>query len=336
MNRLPTFPRSAYLPPPAAIRRRTTAAARGWAKGWPNDPPAKLVAVEVTRADGRVFRPRVDERLANLVGFLMSGTMLLGYEFRGAKEPDGGVGSYDFRPIKGSNPPKPSNHSSGTALDLNTKGNPMLYLNRPDAFRSTQPPWMVELWAAAGFYWGGWYGDAMHFEMMLRPEDVPNAMAAAKTKYAEIRLRLFGGRTVLERGAKGDEVRALQLRLNAHGFPVDVVGRFGPATEAAVKAFQAAHGLQADGVVGPETRAALDAEPAEPSPGDPPPVEPPPVNPCADCGTKLDLANAEIERHRVVRQATRQAFAELEADLQIEDNASMQRTIAMAVVKGTL
>jgi len=71
--------------------------------------------------------------------------------------------------------------------------------------------------------------------------------------------------TTLERGSAGPEVRALQQRLNERGAspPLAVDGEFGPRTEAAVVAFQTAHGLQPDGVVGPLTRAALGlAEPA--------------------------------------------------------------------------
>jgi peptidoglycan hydrolase-like protein with peptidoglycan-binding domain len=63
---------------------------------------------------------------------------------------------------------------------------------------------------------------------------------------------------VLREGAKGASVTALQNKLKAAGFnPGSVDGAFGPKTEAAVKAFQKAHGLAADGVVGPKTWGAL-------------------------------------------------------------------------------
>lgn len=62
----------------------------------------------------------------------------------------------------------------------------------------------------------------------------------------------------LRRGSTGPEVTALQQRLTELGFdPNGIDGHFGPGTEAAVKAFQQAHGLAADGIVGPITRAAL-------------------------------------------------------------------------------
>lgn len=63
---------------------------------------------------------------------------------------------------------------------------------------------------------------------------------------------------VLQRGAVGPEVTALQERLVAAGQRVGVDGEFGPGTTAAVKAFQQAAGLKPDGVVGPATAAALD------------------------------------------------------------------------------
>jgi putative chitinase len=59
---------------------------------------------------------------------------------------------------------------------------------------------------------------------------------------------------VLRRGAYGREVELLQQRLRGSGFPPGRVdGRFGHATEAALLAFQRAHYLLPDGVVGPVT-----------------------------------------------------------------------------------
>ncbi|MEV7794801.1 peptidoglycan-binding protein [Streptomyces sp. NPDC087512] len=58
-------------------------------------------------------------------------------------------------------------------------------------------------------------------------------------------------------GSQGDAVRALQTQLVAHGHKLTVDGRFGPATKAAVIAFQAGEKLVVDGVAGPRTWAAL-------------------------------------------------------------------------------
>ena len=63
---------------------------------------------------------------------------------------------------------------------------------------------------------------------------------------------------VLKIGSSGAEVAALQTALARHGFdPGGADGNFGPGTESAVKAFQSQAGLAADGVVGPQTAAAL-------------------------------------------------------------------------------
>jgi hypothetical protein len=55
-----------------------------------------------------------------------------------------------------------------------------------------------------------------------------------------------------QRSDGGGGVRSLQRRI---GVPAD--GVFGPATEAALKRWQAAHGLVADGIAGPQTREKL-------------------------------------------------------------------------------
>jgi len=66
---------------------------------------------------------------------------------------------------------------------------------------------------------------------------------------------------ILKQGSSGPDVKALQQKLKDLGFdPNGTDGNFGPGTKKAVIAFQQSKGLQADGVVGPGTQAALDAD----------------------------------------------------------------------------
>ena len=58
---------------------------------------------------------------------------------------------------------------------------------------------------------------------------------------------------LIKKGSKGDAVKKLQQILNSKGYKLSVDSDFGPATEAAVKAFQKANGLEVDGEVGPIT-----------------------------------------------------------------------------------
>jgi peptidoglycan hydrolase-like protein with peptidoglycan-binding domain len=65
---------------------------------------------------------------------------------------------------------------------------------------------------------------------------------------------------MLRRGSVGNGVRKLQTNLNTvmrSGLVVD--GQFGPATEAALKAFQTRYGLTADGIYGPQSAAMMKA-----------------------------------------------------------------------------
>jgi GH24 family phage-related lysozyme (muramidase) len=78
---------------------------------------------------------------------------------------------------------------------------------------------------------------------------------------------------VLHKEDHGDAVSRLQQLLVGAGFdPGPVDGMFGSGTEAAVRAFQAAKGLDVDGVVGSQTWSALrGGHQAGPTPSDPTP-----------------------------------------------------------------
>lgn len=79
-------------------------------------------------------------------------------------------------------------------------------------------------------------------------------------------------RSLVTRGTIGADVLRAQQLLNKAGYdPGGTDGIFGPRTEAAVKRFQRARGLDVDGKVGSATWSALDAPP--------PATEPPPTKP---------------------------------------------------------
>ena len=89
-------------------------------------------------------------------------------------------------------------------------------------------------------------------------DDVMRGVAVVREQIAS---RSRDGRRTLAREDYGEDVRKVQA---LDGGPVD--GRFGPRTEAAVRAFQREVELVADGIVGPKTWVAL-LEPArQPAP----------------------------------------------------------------------
>ena len=84
------------------------------------------------------------------------------------------------------------------------------------------------------------------------PTPSPGTLAALRAATNDAK------RHVLRRGVKGPHVRVLQMLLQRAGQSINIDGAFGPATERAVKAVQARHGLKVDGVVGPWTWTVLD------------------------------------------------------------------------------
>ncbi len=93
-------------------------------------------------------------------------------------------------------------------------------------------------------------------EKSLTPTPLPdipaNVMAVTPDPGAPTR------EPVLRTGSRGDEVKTLQGRLQELGYYTDVIdGQFGTATKTAVIEFQKTNGLDADGMVGAETKALL-------------------------------------------------------------------------------
>lgn len=84
---------------------------------------------------------------------------------------------------------------------------------------------------------------------------------------AAVEVKLPRKRPTLRRGSKGPDVTQLQQMLTdiagatamAGIDPKGVDGKFGPATAAAVRAYQRSEGLDVDGVVGPQTWGSLDS-----------------------------------------------------------------------------
>ena len=95
---------------------------------------------------------------------------------------------------------------------------------------------------------------------------------------------------LLKRGDNNEDVKKLQSKLG-----VEPLGNFGPKTETAVKAWQTANGLTADGIVGPATWAKIMGESIATQVATPV-VAPTPVTPAAASvgGLKLDKLKGHV------------------------------------------
>ena len=72
------------------------------------------------------------------------------------------------------------------------------------------------------------------------------------------RMELITVTSILKRGSKGENVADLQSKLNKLGYPCgEADGKFGAATESALRSFQADHRLTVDGIAGSVTQNAI-------------------------------------------------------------------------------
>lgn len=99
--------------------------------------------------------------------------------------------------------------------------------------------------------------DIARYKLNTAPQ-TPSAPVPAPSAPAPPRCVRIASRRTLRRGDSGPSVKVLQNALIGRGYNVGAVdGQFGPKTEQQVKCFQQGAGLSADGIVGPQTWAAL-------------------------------------------------------------------------------
>ena len=135
--------------------------------GWPASKDPAELGIKSYPVAGSTIKLRCAESVAPLlIGFAA--------EFHNLIEPiDGSADdwAYCYRMVRGSESAL-SNHSSGTALDLNAAAHP---LGAIGTFDANKVPMIRALAKKYGLRWGGDYHlrkDEMHFEILLNSEQV--------------------------------------------------------------------------------------------------------------------------------------------------------------------
>jgi hypothetical protein len=161
----------------------------------------------------------------------------------------GHVGMLCARLVRGSTT-SISNHSWGTAIDLTLDSK---LDQRGDGLVQEGLVRIAPIFNQHDWFWGAGFGteDAMHFECsdeLIRKWAQQGVFGSAAQADKPALLML---------GDRGPEVIKLQIALNKAGAHLMVDGDFGRNTQVALMTFQAARGLVADGVAGPQTLQAL-------------------------------------------------------------------------------
>lgn len=141
--------------------------------GWPASKNRAEIGIKSFTVPGTDLKLACAESVAPLlIGFAAEFNRLI-EPIDGAKLDDWG---YCFRDVRG-NVGKLSNHSSGTAIDLNATKHP---LGKVGTFPNEKVPMIRALAKKYGLIWGGDYKsrkDEMHFEIALPPAKVAALIA---------------------------------------------------------------------------------------------------------------------------------------------------------------
>ena len=144
--------------------------------GWPASKDRAELGIKSYTIAGTSVRIACAEAVAPLlVGFLEEFHELIEPIDKGTPDDWG----YAFRMIRGSKD-RLSNHSSGTAIDVNATKHPM---GKVGTFPNAKVPMIRALAKKYGLKWGGDYSgrkDEMHFEVMLKPAKVAKRIKRLK------------------------------------------------------------------------------------------------------------------------------------------------------------
>lgn len=190
----------------------------------------------------------------------------------------GDTGGYNCRQITGGT--GHSLHAFGIAIDINWNTNPF---RQDNVLVTDMPKVMVtnilrirtnsgkQVWG-----WGGNYRsvkDAMHYEVVCAPEDLEDGIDWDTVHQVRLRPGTPHRWPLVQRGDRGPAVERLHDLLEIASPADPGYGSFGPKTDAAVREYQATHGLDIDGRVGRQTWTALLTGQPEVAPDEPGPVK---------------------------------------------------------------
>jgi peptidoglycan hydrolase-like protein with peptidoglycan-binding domain len=222
--------------------------------GWPANRDPKVIGVVLFGVAGVTFPQGVkDGDVKTVLGYVA-------HQFHNTVEPlhAGWCWGYDYRPIDGYT--TLSNHSSGTAIDINAPDHPM---GKSGTFNAEQVAAIGKILAFCGgvVRWGGNYSgrkDEMHFEIVGTPQAVARLAVKIGTPAPQPTHLVQKGDTGLEvthyQQFLHDEFPAYRDAVTVMtGEVIKVDGDFGDQTEAWVKEFQKRTDLDQDGIIGPKT-----------------------------------------------------------------------------------